>query len=37
MDDKIKHNGIVENIGQGIVKGRILQTSACAHCKVASH
>ena len=37
MDDKIKHNGIVENIGQGIVKVRILQTSACAHCKVASH
>ena len=37
MDDKIKHNGIVENIGQGIVRVRILQTSACAHCKVASH
>ena len=37
MDDKIKHNGIVENIGQGIVKVRILQTSACAHWKVASH
>ena len=37
MDDKIKHNGIVEDVGQGIVKVRILQTSACAHCKVASH
>lgn len=37
MNDKIKHNGIVEDVGQGIVKVRILQASACAHCKVASH
>ena len=34
---KISHSGIVESVGEGCVKVRILQTSACAACKVASH
>ena len=37
MDNKIRHDGIIDNIGEGIVKVRILQTSACAACKIASH
>jgi len=37
MSTKISHSGIVESIAEGCVKVRILQTSACAACKVASH
>ena len=37
MSNKIKHSGIVESIEDGCMKVRIVQTSACAACKVASH
>ena len=37
MNKKISHSGIVESIQDGCVKVRIVQTSACAACKVASH
>lgn len=37
MNDKIRHTGIIDSVGDGIVKVRILQTSACAACKVAAH
>ncbi len=37
MDTKISHSGIVESIREGCVQVRILQTSACAACKVAGH
>lgn len=37
MSTKISHSGIVESVVDGCVKVRILQTSACAACKVASH
>ena len=37
MDTKISHSGIVESIKEGCVQVRILQTSACAACKVAGH
>lgn len=37
MSSKIRHDGVVERIGDGIVTVRILQTSACAGCKIASH
>ena len=35
--DKIRHSGIVEAVEGGLVKVRILQTSACSSCKVAGH
>lgn len=37
MNDKIKHNGTVVSIDRCKVCVRILQTSACSACKVASH
>ncbi|MGM9698658.1 MAG: SoxR reducing system RseC family protein [Prevotella sp.] len=37
MSDKINHNGMVEEVIGEHVKVRILQTSACAACKVAGH
>lgn len=37
MSQKISHSGVVESISDGCVKVRIVQTSACAACKVASH
>ena len=37
MSNKIKHSGVVENIVGDSVSVRIVQTSACAACKVASH
>ena len=37
MSNKIKHEGIVDYITGENVTVRILQTSACAACKVASH
>ena len=37
MSAKISHSGIVASISKGGVQIRILQTSACAACKVAGH
>lgn len=37
MSQKISHSGVIESIQDGCVKVRIVQTSACAACKVASH
>ena len=37
MSAKISHSGIVASISNGYVQVRILQTSACAACKVAGH
>ncbi|MBQ8989481.1 MAG: SoxR reducing system RseC family protein [Prevotella sp.] len=37
MHTKISHSGIIESIAEDCVKVRILQTSACAACKVAGH
>lgn len=37
MENTIRHNGIVESIEDGHIRVRIVQTSACAGCKVASH
>ena len=37
MSNKISHSGVIESITDGCVKVRILQTSACASCKVAAH
>lgn len=37
MSTKISHSGIIESITGGCVRVRILQTSACAACKVAAH
>lgn len=37
MSNKIRHSGIIDSIEEGCVKVRILQSSACSGCKVASH
>ena len=37
MSNKISHPGVVDSIEGDCVKVRIVQTSACAACKVASH
>ncbi|MBQ9649567.1 MAG: SoxR reducing system RseC family protein [Prevotella sp.] len=37
MHNKISHSGIIDSIIDNCVKVRILQTSACAACKVAGH
>ena len=37
MSNRISHSGVVESVSEGHVTVRILQTSACAACKVASH
>ena len=37
MSNKIKHSGIVDQVEDGCVRVRILQSSACSGCKVASH
>ncbi len=37
MSNKIKHSGVVEKVQGDTVQVRIVQTSACAACKVASH
>lgn len=37
MSTKISHSGIIESIEKGYVHVRILQTSACAACKVAGY
>ena len=37
MSQKISHAGIIESINGDGIKVRIVQTSACAACKVAGH
>ena len=37
MSTKISHSGIVERINGDCVQVRIVQTSACAACKVAGY
>ena len=37
MSTDIKHCGVVDEVEDGCVKVRIVQSSACASCKVASH
>ena len=37
MQERISHSGIVESVSDGCVNVRILQTSACAACKVAGY
>jgi len=37
MSTKISHSGVVESIESGCVHVRIVQTSACAACKVAGY
>ena len=37
MSQKISHAGVIESIQGDSIKVRIVQTSACAACKVASH
>ena len=37
MSQKISYSGVVERIEGDCIKVRIVQTSACAACKVASH
>lgn len=37
MENAIRHDGIVESIEKTHIRVRIVQTSACAGCKVASH
>ena len=37
MSNRISHQGIIKSIEDGCIKVQIVQTSACAACKVASH
>ena len=37
MSNTISHSGIIKSISDGCIKVQIVQTSACAACKVASH
>ena len=37
MSTKISHSGIIESIDEGCIHVRIIQTSACAACKVAGY
>ena len=37
MSTRISHSGVIERIETGQVQVRIVQTSACAACKVASY
>ena len=37
MANRISHSGIIDSIEGDSVKVRIVQTTACAACKVASH
>lgn len=37
MSEKVRHPGIIDTISEECVKVRILQTSACAHCKISGH
>lgn len=33
----VRHRGVVDEVGEQYVKVRIVQTSACASCKIANH
>lgn len=37
MNNRILHSGIIDAITEKCVKVRILQTSACAQCKISGH
>jgi len=37
MENNISHSGVIESIESGCVHVRIVQTSACAACKVAGY
>ncbi len=37
MNGRVRHSGIVETVDGECVKVRILQASACAHCKISGH
>lgn len=37
MTDSVRHSGIVVSVSDDCVKVRIVQSSACASCKVAGH
>jgi sigma-E factor negative regulatory protein RseC len=37
MESNISHSGVVESVEDGCVHVRIVQTSACAACKVAGY
>ena len=37
MSNKIQHSGVIESIEDGCIHVRIVQTSACAACKVAGY
>lgn len=37
MNDFVSHSGVVERVEDGCVHVRIVQTSACAACKVAGY
>ena len=37
MSQRVSHSGVIESLQGDCIKVRIVQTSACAACKVASH
>jgi positive regulator of sigma E activity len=37
MTGKVRHSGVVETTSKAGVRVRIVQTSACASCKIAGH
>ena len=37
MSNRIRHEGVIDSVDEGCVHVRILQTSACAACKVAGY
>ena len=37
MENQIRHDGVIESVNGSHVQVRIVQTSACAGCKVAAH
>lgn len=37
MSERIRHEGIIDAIEDGLVRVRILQASACSACKVSGH
>lgn len=37
MNEEIRHEGVVQRVDGEHVTVRIVQTSACLHCKIASH
>lgn len=37
MGNKVRHTGTIERISDGVLHVKILQSSACAGCKVSAH